>query len=214
MSGLWDALAPGGTPPQPTGARIIRPLDEPPEPKKEAPTVNNKSASIRALLSMHPDGLGYDDICRHTGIARDKIAAFTSVLITAGDIKAFIVEGDRRIFKYVGDPKRAGPRNLDQPVATPKKQRDTPAVEKAPKAAPVGLAPKAEAPAPAQHEVVPPVVQASDVDADAAVCDLVVMLLADLLGYCDAQSDVALKSKARRVRLAFQLRDEFESVQA
>jgi hypothetical protein len=72
--------------------------------------MNNKSASIRALLHQNPDGMDYEELSRHTGVARDKISAFVAALIGQGDVKPYEVDG-RRIFKYCGDPKRVGPRD-------------------------------------------------------------------------------------------------------
>lgn len=105
---LLDTLTPGA-PPTPKGARVVRPLDDPRD-DIEVPDMSNKSKSVLALLRQHEDGLGYDDLSRYTGIARDKIASFVAVLITASEVKAYEFPDRGRIFKAVVDPKRAGPR--------------------------------------------------------------------------------------------------------
>lgn len=102
--------------PEPKGARVVRPLDAP--AKADIP-VNNKSASIRTLLSQHPDGLGYDDISRYTGVARDRVGAFVAALISSGDVKPYEFPERGRVFKYVGDPKRAGSRVEHPPKERP-----------------------------------------------------------------------------------------------
>lgn len=120
--------------PEPRNARVVRPLDEPRRPDpQDISAMNNKSASIRALLHQSPEGLGYDELSKHTGIARDRIAAFVSVLITAGDVKPYEFAGRGRVFKYVGDPRRVGPRvqidaekKTSAPVAPPRQTVETP----------------------------------------------------------------------------------------
>lgn len=117
MSGLMDTLNPASPPPA-KGARTVRPLDHkdddrdetipvaPLDPAKltpmKAPPVNSKAASIRALLRDHPDGLGYDGLCKGTGIARDRIVAHLANLLTAGDIKGYELPGRGRVFKITG----------------------------------------------------------------------------------------------------------------
>jgi hypothetical protein len=79
--------------------------------------VNSKAANIRALLYQHPDGMGYAQLSSATGIARDKIAAHVASLMTGGDVKPFIVNGER-LFKYVGDPAKVTQRDV-QPQSRP-----------------------------------------------------------------------------------------------
>lgn len=106
------------SPPPPKAARTVRLLDHkddecdetlpvaPLDPAKLIPTkeppVNSKAASIRALLRDHPDGLGYDGLCKGTGIARDRIVAHLANLLTAGDIKGYELPGRGRVFKITG----------------------------------------------------------------------------------------------------------------
>lgn len=133
MSSLLDTLTPA-TPPTPKNARTVRPLDHkdderepltvaPLDPAKltltKAPPVNSKAASIRALLRDHPEGLGYDGLCKGTGIARDRIASHLANLLTAGDIKGYELPGRGRVFKITGiGTDKVGERKADQVPAT------------------------------------------------------------------------------------------------
>lgn len=159
-------------PPEITGARTVRPLDEAapktvldlarkPEPatqpaKKEPVAMNSKAASIRTLLRDTPEGMDYDQLSNHTGIARDRIAAHVAGLLTSGDAKKFM-DGERVFFKFSGDPARVGDRRGDQQPTTktaapPTGQRVPPQDARTASAA----APKAEAPK-APPVVSPPV---------------------------------------------------------
>lgn len=133
---LLDTLHPSSPPPTPKNARSVRPLDRPGDEREEdeppvpaacgpidykALAMNNKAASLRTLLRDHPDGLGFDELSRYTGIARDRIGAHVASLLSNGDAKAFEIPGRGRIFKFAGDPKRVGPRFPDQiPTVTHK----------------------------------------------------------------------------------------------
>jgi hypothetical protein len=87
--------------------------------------VSNASANIRAVLHQNPDGMDYDQICRATGIARDKVSSFVAALMGQGDVKPYEIDG-RRIFKYAGDPSRVGPRVREkEPASVPQIPRFT-----------------------------------------------------------------------------------------
>ena len=143
MSSLLDTLRPAN-PPAAKDARKVRPLDHKDDERDEtlptavidgepvfqpaapaniattkAKTLNSKSASIRALLRDHPDGLGYDEICKGTGIARDRIGSALTPLLMAGDIKGYEIPGRGRVFKIAD--KAAGKVRERAPEQTPTK---------------------------------------------------------------------------------------------
>lgn len=80
--------------------------------------MSNKSAAIRTALAGRPAGMDYDQLSQATGIGRDRITSFLSVMLGNGDVKAFLEDG-KRIFKYSGDPDRAGPRVADSTAPAP-----------------------------------------------------------------------------------------------
>lgn len=132
---LLDTLTPA-TPPAPKNARTVRPLDHTDderdetlpvvalEPAKFTPTkasqMNNKAASVRALLNDHPEGLGYDAIAKGTGIARDSIGKHIANLLIAGDVKGYeFNDGRGRVFKITETgAQKVGDRKPDQTPST------------------------------------------------------------------------------------------------
>lgn len=122
MTSLLDALRPAN-PPAAKNARTVNVLDGDAMDLSPTPTIpasvdykqlamNNKAASLRALLYDHPDGLNYDELCKYTGIARDSIYAHMAGLVHEGDAKAYELPARGRFFKFTGDPRRVGPRHL------------------------------------------------------------------------------------------------------
>lgn len=118
-----DTLRPA-EPPAAKGARLVRSLDGDPldlaQIPKPAPScdykalaMNNKAASLRTLLHDNPAGLNYDELCKYTGIARDRIATHMAGLIREGDAKEYELAGRGRFFRFTGDPRRIAPRFPD-----------------------------------------------------------------------------------------------------
>lgn len=124
-NGLMDTLQPA-EPPTAKGARALHPLDgdrvDVADNSKREPSIDykamalkNRAAAVRYALFDNPDGLGYDELSKGTGIARDRIAAHIGNLLVAGDIKAYEFPGRGRVFKITSQgADRVGERAADQ----------------------------------------------------------------------------------------------------
>jgi hypothetical protein len=195
---LVDTLAPAN-PPVPTGARIVRPLDDAERDDDEPKT---KAETIRAALRAHPDGLDLDQLSKLTGIPRTTIGANVAALISGKCATWSSNERGKRVYHYASEPSRpyTGPRDENP------ESRSLPAAE--PQVSSPALQPEESSiDAPAAE---PPV---ESTDVDSMLCALAEKLLADLFAYCAKHSDPVLKGKARRARLALELRGEMEEVE-
>lgn len=115
---LLDTLMPAN-PPAPKNAKLV-PLFSGGE-GNDSPTsradMNQRAASVRALLADHPEGMGYDELSKRTGIPRDKIGKPVGDLLVARDIKRFVIDGRGEIFRFSGDQQTIGTRRQEQQPA-------------------------------------------------------------------------------------------------